>query len=201
MGDVTTTIENEIGMQLRRITVEEYHRMGEAEILSEDERVELLDGVLIRMPPIGAPHEYVVGRIADLLRKAFGGSAIVRANSVVTLPPASEPQPDVIVARAPETLYRKRLPGPADILLLVEVAHSSRRIDRGPKSRLYARAGVEELWVVDLVRAEVVVFREPGIEGYVRRKTLRPGDQISPARFADVSIAVSAFLESAAPTR
>jgi len=201
MGDMARILERAVGMPVRRITVDEYHRMGEAGILSEDERVELLDGLLIEMAPIGYRHEYAGGTLAHLLGLGLGRRAVIRANSPLTLGASSEPQPDVMLLRAPFTRYRNRLPAPSDVVLLVEVAESSRKYDRGRKAHAYALAGIPELWIIDLVDEEVVVLREPGADGFRLQALFRRGDLVSPSAFPDVPIAVADLLESAAPTR
>jgi Uma2 family endonuclease len=183
----------------RRFSAEEYHRLGEIGVLGACERVELLDGFLIDMPPIGYRHEYVSSTLANLIVRALGTGEIIRANSPISLSANSEPQPDVIVLQAPPTRYRDRLPGPADVLLLIEVADSSRAFDRGPKAQMYADAGIEELWIVDVVAAEVLVLREPRPEGYASTAVLRRGDRISPTRLPSVVIEVSAFLDASQP--
>jgi Uma2 family endonuclease len=105
----------------------------------------------------------------------------------------------VFVLQGPSSRYRDRLPAPADILLLIEVADSSRAYDGGPKAHVYAQAGVEEVWIVDLVAAEVLVLREPGTQGYASTAVLRRGERLSSARVPGVLIAVSAFLDAAQP--
>lgn len=201
MGDMATELGYEFAAPIRRITVDDYHRIAETGIFERDEHVELLDGILIEMAPIGHRHGYAARTVANLLGYALGTRAIIETNAPLALAPDSEPQPDVLVLRPPFTLYRERLPRPADALLLVEIAETSRSYDRGPKARSYAEAGIEELWVVDLVEEEVVVHRNPQADGYGSRTVFRRGECVAPARFPDVSIAISDFLESAAPTR
>lgn len=201
MSDMATTIDNELGMRVRRITVDEYHRMGDAGIFPDDERFELLGGLLIAMPPIGFRHEFTSRSLTNLLGRAFSTQGLISMNSPLTLATDSEPQPDVMVLRPPLTRYQDRLPLPSDVLLLVEVADTLRKGDRGPKARAYGEAGIEEVWVVDLVEEEVVVLRSPGSGGFESTSILRRGDRIAPARFPDVVLAVSDFLASAAPTR
>jgi Uma2 family endonuclease len=196
---MATQIRETDTVAFRRFSAEEYHRLGEIGVLGARERVELLDGFLIDMPPIGYRHEYVSSTLANLIVRAVGAGEIIRTNSPISLSTNSEPQPDVIVLQAPPTRYRDRLPGPADVLLLIEVADSSRAYDRGPKAQVYADAGIEELWIVDLVAAELLVLREPRAEGYASTVVLRRGDRISPTRLPSVVVEVSAFLDAAQP--
>jgi Uma2 family endonuclease len=198
---MATELGYQFAAPIRRITVDDYHRMGEAGVFGRDERVELLDGILIAMAPIGHRHRYAARTVANLLGYALGPRAIIETNAPLALAAGSEPQPDVLLLRPPLTLYRERLPVPADVLLLIEIADTSRVYDRGPKARSYAEAGVEELWVVDLVEEEVVMFRTPQSGGYDSRTVARRGDSVAPASFPDVVIAVSEFLQSAAPAR
>ena len=194
---MATQIRETDTVAFRRFSAEEYHRLGEIGVLGARERVELLDGFLIDMPPIGYRHEYVASTLANLIVRALGYDEVIRLNSPISLSPNSEPQPDVIVLRGPPIRYRDRLPKPVDVLLLIEVADSSRAFDRGAKAQVYADAGIEELWVVDLVAAEVLVLREPRPEGYARTAVSRPGERISPARLPSVDVEVSAFLDAA----
>jgi Uma2 family endonuclease len=194
MSDMATAIEATIHVPVHRITVDEYHRMGEAGVFAPDERIELLDGVLITMPPIGPPHAFSVRVLNDILGQKLAGRAIVDVQNPVTIAPISEPQPDVMLLRPPHLRYAKALPVTADALLVIEVADSSRAIDRGPKLRAYARAGVSEVWIVDLVQQVVDVFTEPSGEDYARRTRAERGDQLAPSTFADAVIAVSDIL-------
>ncbi len=200
VGDMATEMGFAFAAPIRRITVDDYHRMGDFGLF-RDENVELLDGILIAMAPIGHRHGYAGRTVANLLGYALGSRAIVETNAALALTVDSEPQPDVMLLRPPFTLYRERLPRPADVLLLIEIGDTSRTYDRGPKARSYAEAGVEELWVVDLVEEEVIVFRNPQADGYQSQTVARRGERIAPARFPDVTIAVSEFLEPTAPTR
>jgi Uma2 family endonuclease len=196
---MATQLGYALAAPIRRITVDDYYRIGDAGVFADGEHVELLDGMLIAMAPIRHRHGYAARTVANLLGYALGPSAIIETNAPLALTVDSEPQPDVLVLRPPLTRYRERLPVPADVLLLIEIAETSRAYDRGPKARSYAAAGVEELWVVDLVEEEVVVLREPQARGYKSRTVVRRGDSITPARFPAIAIAVSDFLQPAAP--
>lgn len=142
-------------------TVDDYHRMGEAGILSADERTELIEGVVVTMSPIGSPHFAAVLRLERLLRDAVGGRAVVSVQGPVRLPPRSEPQPDVALLRPSPDQYETALPGPADVFLLAEVSDSTLARDRDVKAPLYARHGIAEYWIVDLQARTVLVHRDP----------------------------------------
>ena len=194
MRDMATAIEETVHVPLHRISVDEYHRMGEAGVFGPEERVELLDGMLIAMPPIGPAHAFSVLALSNILMAKLGGRALVNVQNPVVIGPTSEPQPDVVLLRPPLARYGKELPIAADALLVVEVADSSRAVDRGPKLLAYARAGVSELWIVDLAQNVVDVFTEPSGEDYTRRARAGRGDQLAPSAFPDALIAVADVL-------
>jgi Uma2 family endonuclease len=147
-----------------RITVDEYHRMAEVGLLAPDARVELIDGEIIEMAPIGNPHAATVDRLNQLMHRALGDSGIVRCQGPVQLGNYSEPQPDFALLAPREDFYEQRRPTPADMLLAVEVSDTSLRFDLHTKMALYARHRIPEFWVVDVQRPErkkLHVFRSP----------------------------------------
>lgn len=163
-----------------RLTVHDYHRMADAGIFGEDDRIELTDGDLIDMAPIGFEHAAVVNRLAEAFLMACAGRAIVSIQNPVRLDQSSEPQPDLAILRRRADFYvTGGHPGPADILLLAEVADSSLRFDRMVKLPLYARAGIAELWIVDLKRRAVDAYRGPAGDGYGGMTTHQPGEQVA----------------------
>ena len=157
---------------IRPIQRAEYERMVEIGLF-EDERVELLEGFLISMSPIGPDHDEIVTRLNERFVQALGKHARVRPQCTFVTE-SSAPQPDLAVV-APRD-YRSGHPD--DAYLVVEVARSSLKKDRGVKARVYARAGVAEYWVVNLVDSQVEAFREPGAKGYGRVDIYRSGDRI-----------------------
>lgn len=161
-----------------RFTVDEYHRLGEARILGEDDRVELIDGEILMMTPIGLRHAACVDRLTRLLVRLCGDAAIVRVQNPVALDDRSEPQPDFCLLRAREDFYATVHPRPADVLLLIEVADSSADYDRGTKLPLYGRSRIPEAWIVDLGREAVDVYRRPIPGGYAERHTHRRGERL-----------------------
>jgi len=134
--------------------------------LGRDDRVELLEGQLVDMSPIGPRHAIVSGNLIRLLFPAFSDRAQLRCQDPVVLNDGSEPQPDLALVRLPWRGYPHTHPGPDDIFLLIEVADSSLDFDRTVKSELYARAGIRELWIVDLTTDLVLVHRSPSDGGY-----------------------------------
>ena len=133
-----------------RFTVHDYHRMGEAGILHEDDRVELIEGELVEMAAIGTRHFSCVNGLTRMLVRGVGDEAIVSVQNPVRLDEHSEPQPDLTVLRMRD--YRESLPVPEDVLLLIEVSDPTLAYDRGVKLPLYARSGIREVWIVDLGR-------------------------------------------------
>jgi Uma2 family endonuclease len=178
----------------RRFTVEEYDRMGEVGLLAEDERVELLEGEVIAMTPIGSPHAGTVKRLTELLVIALTGRAIVGVQDPVWLSDLSEPKPDVAVLRPREDFYTSGHPRPADVLLLIEVADTTAAFDRNVKRPLYAAAGIPEVWVVDLAAKVVDVALDPAPDGYRDVRPVRRDGVISPGAFPDVRISVAELL-------
>jgi Uma2 family endonuclease len=146
----------------RRFTVHDYHRMGEAGILHEDDRVELIEGEIVEMAAIGTRHFSCVNGLTRLLVRGVGDEAIVSVQNPVRLDEHNEPQPDLTVLRVRD--YRESLPVPEDVLLLIEVSDTTLRYDRGVKLPLYARAGIREVCILDL----------PSVSGGGKRSRLSP---------------------------
>jgi len=150
-----------------RYTVGDYQRMGEAGILGADDRVELIEGEIVDMAPIGSAHAGTVDYLVAAFLRAVGDRAIVRSQNPVVLGSRSAPQPDVLLVRPRSDFYRLAHPVAADVLLAVEVADATLRYDRETKIPLYARHGVPEAWLVDIEASALHVFREPSAEGYL----------------------------------
>jgi len=174
------------------ITVTEYVRMGEAHVFAHDARLELMDGEIVEMAPIGSAHAAVVYRLDTLLRKVAPG-AMVFVQSPLVLGERSAPQPDVMLLRPRLDEYYNSLPVASDALLVVEVADTTLEYDLEVKRPLYARAGVVELWVVDINRRELHVFREPEPE-YSIHRVLTGSDKATVAALTDVEFSVAALL-------
>lgn len=177
-----------------RFTVDEYHRMAGAGILGEEDRVELIDGELVRMSPIGDRHAAAVKRSNALFSARLAGRALVGIQDPVELSDRTEPQPDLSLLRPRPDFYSGRTPGPGDVLLLVEVADTSLEYDRGLKAGLYARSGIAELWLLDLVEEVLEVCRDPGPRGYGDRRRFRPGERVASLDFPDLDLDVADVL-------
>ncbi|MFD3005024.1 Uma2 family endonuclease [Thermus tengchongensis] len=164
-------------MLRHRFTAEDFHRMHEAGILPEDARVELVRGEIFTMSPVGKRHMAAVKRLMDLLFPLQQArKALLQVQDPLRLSPENEPQPDLALLAYREDFYRDKVPEARDALLVVEVADTSLDYDLNVKVPLYARAGVPEVWVVDLARDRVHVFRRPAGEGYGEREALEEGE-------------------------
>ncbi len=157
-----------VAVRRRRFTADEYQAMGRAGILREGDRVELIDGEVLAMSPIGPPHIGTLNRLTHLFGRLVGDAAIVQVQLPVRLDPYSEPQPDLALLRPRADFYGTAAAGPDDVLLAIEVAQSSLAYDRTVKAGLYARRGIVEYWIVDLNGREVIRHTEP-VDGRYRR--------------------------------
>lgn len=177
-----------------RFTVDDYYKMAEAGILGEGDRVELIDGEIVDMTPIGRRHQACVDRLNDLMVSSLRGKAIVRVQGSLRLDEHSEPQPDLVLLRYRPDYYATADAGPADTLLVVEVAETSARYDRRVKVPLYARAGIPEVWLVDVDAGRVAIYREPGPQDYRRVVTVRGEERVSPQAFPDLGLTAADIL-------
>lgn len=159
-----------------RFTVDEFHRMGEAGIFSEDDRVELINGEIVEMTPIGSAHAGCVRDLDEWLQVLLRGEAVVSTQQPLIVEFDGEPIPDIAILRPRKDRYRQGHPTSADALLVIEVGDSTVLFDLNVKSRMYARAGIPEYWVVNLPRSGVIVFREPEGGEYTQRHEYGRGD-------------------------
>jgi Uma2 family endonuclease len=171
-----------------RLTVDEYYRMAEVGLLPPDARVELIEGEIIDMAPIGSRHAAAVDFLAERFFRAVGGSAHVRVQGPVRLGPHSEPQPDLALLRPRAHRYADSHPTAADVLLLVEVSDATLRYDRETKASLYARHGVPELWIVDLAHRQLHVYRDPRRGEYADRSIVTDSVARIPSLAIDVDL-------------
>lgn len=172
----------------RRWTRDEYHRLAESGFFG-DERVELIQGTLMEMAPIGPPHANVVDCLNELLVVRLAGRAKVRIQQPLLCWDESEPEPDVAVV--PLGRYAERHPDKA--LLVIEVAESSLDYDRDTKAPLYARSNVSEYWIVDVAEQVVLVHTEPAASGYAHLTRVPLGGTLTPNAFPDLQLAVDAL--------
>ncbi|AGY60197.1 hypothetical protein GKIL_3951 [Gloeobacter kilaueensis JS1] len=167
--------------------------MIDAGILTGADTVELLAGQIVQMAPQKSLHAATLSRAADSLREQLGGAIQVRLQLPVTLLPDSEPEPDIAVVRPDSRYYLAGHPGPADILLLVEVSDSTLDYDRGQKARIYARSGIGEYWIVDIPGERLIVLREADAAGYRQESVLTLQETVIPLNFPAVSLTVAAL--------
>ena len=167
-----TTTATRTESQRRLFTVAEFIAMGKFGILLQDERIELLDGEVIRMAPIGDPHLFCTDALNMLLAPALVGRAVVRVQGSIRLDEFNAPQPDLALLRLREG-YHTDPAKPEDVLLVIEVAETSLEYDSGPKAAAYAAAGIPEMWIANLRTGEVEIHTQPSGSGYDIRLLLR----------------------------
>lgn len=169
------------------ISADAFHRMGEAGILGPADRVELIAGEIIDMSPIGAMHAAIVDVLARHFGRRAGESAFIRCQNPLRLDDLSEPEPDLTILRSRADCYTTAHPGPADVLLVIEVADTSLAYDLGTKVPLYARHGIPEVWVIDAATRRTRVFRQPtgsraascpSASGYAEEASVEPGESL-----------------------
>lgn len=178
----------------KRFTVHEYHRMGDAGILTERDRVELMDGQIVVMTPIGPRHNACVSHANRALVLAAGDSAIVLPQGSVRLDLYYEPEPDLVLLRPRDDFYASRHAAPADILLVVEIAESSIEYDRDVKAPVYAAAGIAEYWLADLNANVVWRYSSPEQGVYQNVEQHRRGESIAPLLLSSCVIAADVLL-------
>jgi Uma2 family endonuclease len=174
-------------------TAEEYHRMAEVGLLDADARVELIEGEIIEMAPIGDAHAAVSNRLNRLLVLAVGDRGIVAVGNPVRLSQRNEPQPDFSVLRS-RADYQTRGPRPEDVMLAVEVSDTTLRRDRRVKLALYARARIPEFWIVNLEAEELEIYRSPADDSYASVERKRSGDIATVGALPGVTIAINQIL-------
>ncbi|MFB3905144.1 MAG: Uma2 family endonuclease [Acidobacteriota bacterium] len=155
-------------VQRYRFSVDDFYRMAEANILTEDDRVELIDGEVIEMTPIGARHAACVKKLTETLGKWASGRALLSVQDPIRLSDVSELQPDIALLRRREDFYAEAHPTPSDVYLLMEIGDTSSERDRNVQLPLYAEAGIPEVWLIDLERRRIEVYSEPCPIGYGR---------------------------------
>ena len=183
--------------QRYRLTVDDYRRMSEAGIFHENDRVELIDGEIIKMAPTGSLHAGTVDQLTRLFILTFGQNAIIRVQNPIVLDDYSEPEPDLALLTPREDFYKSSHPIVRDLLLVVEIADSSLAYDREVKLPLYARSHIPEVWIVDLENRCVRVFQDPAEEGFARTRTLAHPYLLTPLRLPACEIDLSALFRRA----
>ena len=175
-------------------TRDAYHRLAELGVLDEDDRVELLDGQIVEMTPIGGAHAACVNRLNALLSRPMGSATCVSVQNPVVLSERWEPLPDLAVLRRAGGFTGAWLPCAQDVLFVIEVADTSLERDRDVKIPRYAAAGIPEAWLVDLAADDITVYRGPGPDGYRNVITVTRGDTLRPLLLTDVTIGAADIL-------
>ena len=183
-----------IDVHHRLFSVRDYYRMAEAGILGEDDRVELIEGEIIEMAPIGPRHASTVDRLGAVLSDSVRGKLIVRVQNPLRISEVSEPQPDLMLLHPRDDFYAADHPAPEDVLLVIEVADSSAGYDRSIKLPLYARAGVLEVWLIYVGLPEVEIYREPSPTGYASKRTAGQAENLPIPGLGGVRVSVKDLL-------
>jgi len=179
----------------RRFTADEYHRMAGIGVLLEDERVELIDGEILRMSAKGSRHNGCIIALDDLLREQLNrDTAMISVQNSIAIDQHTEPEPDLALLRPRDDGYRQALPTSADVLLLIEVADTSLAYDRDLKLPLYARAAIPEVWIVDLANESIEQYTDPSDEVYRSVRHAARGQAIASSALPDLALPVDAVL-------
>jgi Uma2 family endonuclease len=181
-------------LEPRRFNVTEYYKMAKAGILKPDDRVELIEGEIIKMSAIGSPHAACVSRLVRLLSKAIGDTAILSPQNPVRLDDFSEPVPDIALLKPLDDYYAARHPTPIDALLVIEVADSSLLKDRNVKVPLYARAGISEVWLVNLSKETIEVYSEALNGKYRKCRKFKRGEVVKSSTVKGLALKVNEIL-------
>ena len=183
-----------LNLPVRRFTPAEFLALAEVGILTSSDRVELLDGVIIEMAPIGDPHAGTVDIYTEMLPSGVDWGALLRVQGPLELDEHSRLYPDLMLLRRRADFYRTETPRPEDVLLLIEVADSSVGYDRHEKLPRYARAGIPEVWITVLPERIIEAHTEPSGGRYTHTRIFAPGDTITPGCFPDVALPVGEIL-------
>ena len=172
-------------------SVEEYHLLIDSGLLA-GKPVELLNGEIVEMSPEREEHSYTNDDVAELLREKLRGLAKIRESHPITLD-NSEPEPDIAVVRLPKTIYAQRHPYPQDIYWLIEISNRTLNKDLNEKSQTYARNGIPEYWVIDLINKKLIVHTNPEGNSYRQISEYTKGN-VSPLAFGDLNFALEQLL-------
>ncbi len=181
-------------LEKRYFNVDEYYRMARAGVLKPDDRVELIEGEIVKMSPIGSPHAACVSRLDDLLRSQEKPRTMIRSQNPVRLNEFSEPVPDIALLRPRKDYYSARHPIPSDVLLIIEVGDTSVLSDRHFKVPLYARAEIPEVWLVNLPKKIVEVYCDPAEGVYRKSRKHKHGEIVAAESVSGLKLKVSDIL-------
>ena len=194
MATMATLTAPPTAITKRRFSVREYYLMADAGILSPRDRVELIDGEIVQMAAMGSYHAGCVNTLNRAFMETLGRRVVVSVQNPVRLSERSEPQPDIALLRPRADLYTESHPRPGDVMLIVEVSHSTVEYDRDVKTPLYAAAGISELWLVNLDEDFIDGLSDPEGAGYRTLRRYVRGERIAPALLPDAALEVSEIL-------
>jgi Uma2 family endonuclease len=184
--EIAESVVSEISLRLW--SVDEYHRIIEAGILTVEDKVELLEGKIVQMSPQDPPHASTTQWAGNYLARLLGDRAFIRNQLPITIPPDSEPEPDIAVVRVDRRAYFDHHPMPEEIFLLIEIADSTLMKDRQQKVKTYAKANISEYWVVDVNKRQVYIFRQPEADAYTQELLLNEEDVIDVVAFPETTV-------------
>jgi Uma2 family endonuclease len=173
-----------------RISTDRYQKMVATGVLTKYDRIELIDGEMFDMAPIGSRHSAITSRLHELFVLAVSRSVTIVSGGPVNLGEFSEPQPDLMLLKRRADFYSGKIPEASDVLLLIEVSDSSLSFDQGLKLNVYARHGVPEYWIVDVEGKRVVTYREPAAKGYIRKLEFTAPNAVTPQALPGLSVNV-----------
>ena len=182
-----------VNTKIRQLTSTEYYGMMESGIIREGERVELISGQIFTMAAKGTRHTVATTRLLKSLLMLLEEKAIVRCQDPITLPNNTEPEPDIVIARLRSDDYVNSHPSPEDIVLVIEVADSSIKFDRETKAPIYAAAGINEYWIVNLIDDRLEIYRQPEGSVYTSIQIVTPPRSIALPQFPDVVVEIGDF--------
>ena len=159
-------------------------------VLTKYDRIELIEGEMLDMAPIGTKHSAITSRLHELFVLALSRSSTIVSGGPVNLGEFSEPQPDLMLLKRRADFYSGKIPEAADVLLLIEVSDTSLTFDQGAKLSLYARYGVAEYWVIDVEGRRIVTYWGPSADGYARTLEDAGEDRVAPFAFPEFKILV-----------
>jgi len=175
-------------------SVAEFERMGEAGVFTKDARLELIEGEIIEMSPIGSRHAACVNFLSRFLNQTVGDIALISTQNPIRLNDFSEPEPDLALLRLHDDFYRDAHPTPADVLLIIEVADTTLAYDQQVKVPLYAKAGIAEVWIINLTDEQIEVYAELTDGTYQTTVNFRRGEEASARTIANLTVGVTDVL-------
>ena len=178
-------------LEHKLFTRQDYHRMAEAGVFADDDKVELLNGNIITMSPIGSKHLATVNRFVRIFQKSLSDDYILSIQNPVGINDISEPEPDVAILNYKKDFYENGKPTPKDVPLIIEVSDTTLEKDLNIKLPLCSKVGIHESWIVDLNSFRISVFTEPSANGYLSTRHCYEGDKINVSSVPDLTIPVS----------